>query len=50
MEGKTKIRNADRYKCYIEKNAEEYKINDALRKRRARLLLKLNEDVYEEHK
>ena len=49
-EGETKIRNADRRKCYREKNVEEYKINDALRRKRARLLLKLNEDAYEEHK
>ena len=39
---KTNTTNADSCKCYREKNAEEYKINDALRTKRARLLLKLN--------
>ena len=37
MEGKTKTSYADRCKCYREKNAGEYKINDALREKRARL-------------
>ena len=36
----TKTTNADRCKRYREKNKEEYKINDALRKKRARLILK----------
>ena len=50
MEGKTKTKNAGRCKHYREKNAEEYKINDALRKKWARLLLKSNKDAYEKHK
>ena len=37
MEGKTKTPYADRCKCYTEKNAGEYKINGALREKRARL-------------
>ena len=50
MEGKTKTRNADRFRRYKEKNTEEYKTNDALRKKRARFLLKWNKDAYKEHK
>lgn len=49
MEEKTKTTNADRCKRYREKNAA-YKINDALRKKRARSTLKLNKNAYEEHK
>ena len=37
-------------KSYSEKNAKEYKINDALRVKQARLLLKSNKDIYEEQK
>ena len=37
-----KATNDDCCKGYREKNAEEYKINDALRRKRARLLLKSN--------
>ena len=48
MEGKAKTANANCCKCYREKSAEEYKINDALRKTQARLLLKSNKDAYEE--
>ena len=48
MEGKKKTTNPDRCKRYREKNAEEYKINDALRKNRTRLLLKSNKNAYEE--
>ena len=50
MEGKTNTINTDRCRCYSEKNAEEYKINDALRKKRAKLLLKSNKNGYEKHK
>ena len=49
-ERKTKTTNADRCKRYRRKNADKYKINDALRKKRARQLLKINKDQYEEHK
>ena len=49
-ERKTKATNADRCKRYRRKNADKYKINDALRKKRARQLLKINKDQYEEHK
>ena len=37
-----KATNDDCCKGYREKNAEEYKINDTLRRKRARLLLKSN--------
>ena len=50
MDGKTKTTNADSCKRYRKKNAKEYKINDVLRKKRARLPLKSNKDAYEEHK
>ena len=49
-ERKTKTTNADRCKRYRKKNADKYKITDALRKKRARQLLKINKDQYEEHK
>ena len=49
-ERKTKTTNADRCKRYRRKNADKYKINDALRKTQARQLLKINKDQYEEHK
>ena len=42
MEGKRKSTNAYRCKHYKERNVEECKINDSLRKKRARLLLKSN--------
>ena len=49
-EMKTKTTNADRCKRYRRKNADKYKVNDALRKKRARQLLKINKDQYEEDK
>ena len=48
MEGKTKTTNTDCCKHYRGRNPEEYKINDALREKTARLLLKSNKDAYEE--
>ena len=50
MEGKTKTANAERCKSYREKNADEYKINDTSRKKRARLLLKTDKSKYEVYK
>lgn len=51
MEGKkANTTNADRCKRYREKNKESYKIKDALRKKRARLLLKTDKVKYEEQK
>ena len=41
MEGKTKTKNAGRCKHYREKNAEEYKINDALRKKMSKIIFKI---------
>ena len=50
IEGKTKTTNADRCKCYREKNAEEYKIKDASQKKQARLKLKVHKSAYEQYK
>ena len=50
VEGKTKTTNAERCKRYREANADVYKINDALRKKRARLLLKSDKTKYEAYK
>ena len=50
MEGKIKSTYVDRCKRYREKNAEEYKINDVLRKEQAKLLLKSNKVAHKEHK
>ena len=50
MEGKTKTTDAERCKRYREKNADEYKINDASRKKRARLLLKADKSKHEVYK
>ena len=50
MEVKNKVKCAGLCKHHREKNAEEYKINDALKKKRVRLLLKSNKDAYEERK
>ena len=49
MEEKTKTANADRYKHYREKNAEEYKIKDVSRKMLSRLKLKADESTYEQY-
>ena len=50
MESKTKTTNAERCKRYREKNAGEYKINDASRKKRARLLLKTDKSKHKAYK
>ena len=47
---KTKATNADRCKRYREKNAEEYKIKNASRKKQARLKLKADKIAYEQCK
>ena len=47
---KPKTTNAERFKRFRRKNKEEYKINVALRKKRARLLLKSNTIKYKEQK
>ena len=50
MEGKTKTTNAERCKRYRENNADECKINDASRKKRARLLLKTDKSKNDAYK
>ena len=47
---KTKTTNAERCKRYREKNSDEYKVKDALRKKRSRMVLKNSAYAYAEHK
>ena len=49
-QNKSKTTNAERCKRYREKHSEEYRNQDALRKKRSRLILKSNNAVHEEYK
>ena len=41
MEGKTKTTNADRFKCYREKNAEEYKTKWRFEEKTSKVIVKI---------
>ena len=49
-QNKTKTTNSERCKCYQEKHSEKYRNQDALRKKRSRLILKFNNAAHEEYK
>ena len=49
-QNKSKTTNAERCKRYRGKHSEEYRNQDALRKKRSRLILKSNNAAYEEYK
>ena len=49
-QNKSKTTNAERCKRYQEKHSEEYRNQDALRKKRFRLILKSNNAAHEEYK
>ena len=49
-QNKSKTTNPERCKRYREKHSEEYRNQDALRKKRSRLILKSNNAAHEEYK
>ena len=49
-QNKTKTTNTERCKRYQEKHSEKYRNQDALRKKRSRLILKFNNAAHEEYK